>query len=166
MATYRVRSKGTQHTVEVVDNATGGATVKIEGCDETFQVEFLGGTGAEIAAANSATTAAPAIEAAPQPARAGASPVAAAPVATAAQSAAPVAAAASGEGAIVAPIPGKILSVEVAIGDVVERNQLLVKLEAMKMENAIVAPIAGTVQSIEVAVGAEVRDGQLLIVIG
>ena len=164
MATYKVRSKGTQHTVEVVDNATGGATVKIEGCDETFQVEFLGGTGAEIAAANSATTAAPPIEAAPQPARAGASPAAAAPVATAAQSAAPVAA--SGEGAIIAPIPGKILSVEVSIRDVVERNQLLAKLEAMKMENAIVAPIAGTVQSIEVAVGAEVHDGQLLIVIG
>ena len=65
-----------------------------------------------------------------------------------------------------APIPGKILSIDVAVGQAVDLNQLLLKLEAMKMENNIAAPIAGTVQSIEVAVGAEVSDGQLLVVIG
>ena len=51
------------------------------------------------------------------------------------------------------------------MGDAVEVNQLLLKLEAMKMENNIAAPIAGTVTSIEIAAGAEVHDGQLLIVI-
>ena len=167
MATYKVKSQGSEHVVTVVDNATGGATVTIEGCDESFQVEFLGGTGAEIAAAGAAASgpqtiaaATPAaLPAAPAPT---ASPRAsAAPIATPPTAAAPPVAA----GAVVAPIPGKILSIEVAVGDAVELNQLLLKLEAMKMENNVAAPIAGTVQSIEVAAGAEVRDGQLLVVI-
>jgi biotin carboxyl carrier protein len=169
MATYKVKSQGSEHVVTVVDNATGGATVTIEGCDESFQVEFLGGTGAEIAAAGAAASgpqtiaaATPAaLPAAPAPT---ASPRAsAAPIATSPTAAAPPVA--GGAGAVVAPIPGKILSIEVAVGDAVELNQLLLKLEAMKMENNVAAPIAGTVQSIEVAAGAEVRDGQLLVVI-
>ena len=161
MATYKVRSNDSEHTVNVVDNATGGATVTIEGCDETFQVEFLGGTGAEIAAANAATGGAPIAAAiAPSPV---AGPVAAAPIAAAPVARAP--AVAQGAGAVVAPIPGKILSVNVAVGDSVELNQVLMKLEAMKMENNISAPMAGTVQSIEVAVGSEVSDRQLLAVI-
>ena len=60
----------------------------------------------------------------------------------------------------------KIVSIAVKVGDAVELNQLLMKLEAMKMENNIAAPMAGTVQSIEVAAGDEVRDGQLLVVVG
>ena len=165
MATYKVKSKGTEHTVNVIDKATGGATITIEGCDETFEVEFVGGTGAEIAAASAAVAGGPpsSVAVTPQPAAVSASPVAAAPVARAA---APPTRAAVGEGAVVAPIPGKILSIDVAVGDAVEINQVLLKLEAMKMENNVASPTAGTVQSIDVAVGAEVSDGQVLIVIG
>jgi len=165
MATYKVRSNDSEHTVNVVDHATGGATVTIEGCDETFEVEFLGGTGAEIAAA-SASAGGPPLAGVASPVAVAASSAAVATVAATPIAPKASSAAAAGEGAVVAPIPGKILSIDVAVGDVVAVNQLLLKLEAMKMENNVASPTAGTVKSIEVAVGAEVSDGQVLIVIG
>ena len=83
---------------------------------------------------------------------AGAAPVAAAPAA------APKAAAgAAGAVAVKAPMPGNILDVKVKAGDV------LVILEAMKMENEIVAPQDGTVASINVNKGDTVNSGDVLV---
>ena len=59
-------------------------------------------------------------------------------------------------------MPGKILGVKANAGDAVKKGQVIVVLEAMKMENDIVAPQDGTVASIDVAVGAAVENGDVL----
>ena len=88
---------------------------------------------------------------------------AAAPVAAPAASAAPVNLEA-GE-AVNAPLPGNILRIDVAKGDTVKAGQVLVILEAMKMENEIVAPKDGTVAQVVTSKGAVVDTGSPLIVI-
>ena len=99
-------------------------------------------------------------------------PVAAAPVAAAAPAAAPAAAApaapaVTGAGeAINAPMPGTILKVNVTAGQAVKEGQVLLVLEAMKMENEILAPKNGTVTQVVVAKGASVDTGAPLVVIG
>ena len=69
-----------------------------------------------------------------------------------------------GEGAIKvnAPMPGKILGVKVSVGQTVKRGDVVVILEAMKMENEIVASSDGVVASINVSVGANVESGEVL----
>lgn len=99
---------------------------------------------------------------APAPA---AAPVAAAPAAPAAAPApaAPVNLAA-GE-TVAAPMPGNILRIDVNQGDTVKEGQILVILEAMKMENEIVAPKDGTVAQIVTSKGAVVDTGSPLVII-
>lgn len=93
----------------------------------------------------------------------GAAPAAA--PAPAAVAAAPVAAAPAGGEQITSPMPGNILSVNVAAGDTVKKGQVLMILEAMKMENEIMCPCDGKVVSVSVAKGAAVESGTLLCVI-
>jgi biotin carboxyl carrier protein len=64
---------------------------------------------------------------------------------------------------VVAPLPGTILELKVKEGDVVKKEQLLLMMEAMKMENRILAETAGTIKSIKVATGDSVLQGQVLI---
>lgn len=98
----------------------------------------------------------------------GAAPVAKAPVAKAAPvAAAPVAkaaapASAQGSVKVSAPMPGKILATKATVGQAVKKGDVLVILEAMKMENEIVAPQDGTVASIDVTVGSAVEAGDVL----
>ena len=81
----------------------------------------------------------------------------------AAPKAAPAAApSAAGAVAVTAPMPGKILGVKASAGQAVKRGQVLLILEAMKMENEIVAPQDGTVATINVAVGDSVEPGATL----
>ena len=91
----------------------------------------------------------------------------AAPVVEAAPSAAPAAApAVTGAGEKVdSPMPGTILKVNVAAGQTVKEGDLLVVLEAMKMENEIFAPKGGTVSQVLVEKGASVNTGDVLVVI-
>jgi len=70
-----------------------------------------------------------------------------------------------GQTAVVAPIPGSIIEILVKVGDQIEAGQLVIKMEAMKMENEINANSAGTVKSIAVNVGDAVSQGDTLIVI-
>lgn len=94
-----------------------------------------------------------------------AAPVAAAPVAAPAAAPAPAPAAKSaGAGPIkvASPMPGKILDVKANVGDAVKKGQVILILEAMKMENEVVAPEDGTVASIDVASGATVEAGDTL----
>ena len=95
---------------------------------------------------------------------AGAAPVAAAPAAPKAP-AAPAAAPAGVAGAVSvkAPMPGNILDVKVAAGASVKAGDVLVILEAMKMENEIVAPQDGTVASVNVHKGDTVNSGDVLV---
>lgn len=100
----------------------------------------------------------------------GAAPVAAAPAApVAAPAAAPVAApAAAPAGAgeqVSAPMPGTILKVNVAAGQAVKSGDVIMVLEAMKMENEIMAPKDGTVTAVSVSQGATVESGTLLFTI-
>jgi acetyl/propionyl-CoA carboxylase alpha subunit len=64
-----------------------------------------------------------------------------------------------------APMPGKVLEVRVAAGDAVHSGDLLVVLEAMKMEHQIVAAADGTIAEVRVAVGQQVDAGEVLIVL-
>ena len=90
---------------------------------------------------------------------AGAAPVAAA--AAAPKAAAP--AGAAGAVTVKAPMPGNILDVKVAAGASVKAGDVLVILEAMKMENEIVAPQDGTVASVNVNKGDTVNSGDVLV---
>ena len=78
--------------------------------------------------------------------------------------AAPAAAPAGGE-QVTSPMPGTILSVNVAAGDTVKRGQVLMVLEAMKMENEIMCPCDGKIASVNTSKGASVESGTLLCVI-
>ena len=64
---------------------------------------------------------------------------------------------------IVAPIPGVILSLNVKVGDTIKENDLILVLEAMKMENNIVAEKSGVVASVKVEVGQQVLQDAILI---
>ena len=78
-----------------------------------------------------------------------------------APAAAPVAAPAGAQ-TISAPMPGTILKVNVSNGQAVKKGDVLMVLEAMKMENEILAPNDGTVSSVNVAQGATVESGTVL----
>ena len=90
-------------------------------------------------------------------------PVAAAPAAT---TAAPVAAPVAGDGTKVpSPMPGTILSVNVSVGQAVKTGDVLMVLEAMKMENDIVAPCDGTIKQLLVSKGSTVNTDDVLAVL-
>lgn len=89
----------------------------------------------------------------------------AAPAAPAAAPAAVPAAPAVGE-SINSPMPGNILDVRVSVGQSVKKGDVLMILEAMKMENEIMCPCDGKVTSVAVTKGATVESGTLLCVIG
>lgn len=120
--------------------------------NRTYEVEVEAGK-AMLVDEYEAYAPAPAAPAAGAPAPAAAAPAPASPEALAA-----------GE-TVNAPMPGNILKIEVKQGDTVKAGQLLVILEAMKMENEIVAPKAGTVAQVVPKVGDKVDTGAALIVI-
>lgn len=96
-----------------------------------------------------------------------AAPVAAAaPAAPAAPAAAPAPAAAADGQKVLSPMPGTILSVNVSVGSAVKAGEVILILEAMKMENEIVAPCDGTVKQLAVQKGSTVATDALLAVVG
>lgn len=125
--------------------------ITVNGVSYEVEVEEIGGAPVFAAAPVAAPVAAPA-------------PVAAAPVA-APKTAAP-AAAPAGATSIKAPMPGTINDVKVSVGQSVKKGDILVILEAMKMENEIYAPADGTVASVNVTKGATVNTDDLLVSLG
>ena len=107
--------------------------VNVNGSVYEIEVELIGEGEAVAAPAASATPAAPAAPAAP-----------------------------AGGAAITAPMPGTILAVNVQNGQAVKKGDVLMVLEAMKMENEIMAPADGTVAGLSVAKGATVESGTVL----
>ena len=91
------------------------------------------------------------------PAAPAAAPVVSAP--------APVAAAPAGGEQITSPMPGTILAINISQGSAVKKGDVLMILEAMKMENEIMAPCDGTIASINTSKGSTVESGTLLCVI-
>ena len=117
--------------------------ITVEGKTYEMDVELIGANGAVVA-----------------PVAKAAAPVAAAPKAAPA----PVAAkpAEVGSGSVVAPMPGTILKVLKATGDAVKAGEVVLILEAMKMENEITAPVDGTIGSLNLTEGSTVAGGDLL----
>ena len=136
MKNYTITVNGTAYEVTVEEGFTGAAS-----------------------AAPAPRAAAPAPKSAPAPA----APAAAPAPAPAAPAPAPAPAApAAGSVPVTAPMPGQILGVKLQAGAAVKRGQVILILEAMKMENEIVAPQDGTIASINVAVGDMVEPGATL----
>lgn len=96
--------------------------------------------------------------AAPVAAAPKAAPAAAAPAPKAAPAAA-AAAPAAGDNTVTAPMPGKIVKLVASVGQAVNAGDVLLILEAMKMQNEITAPAAGTVKSFAVNAGDSVKPG-------
>ncbi|MDO5388901.1 MAG: biotin/lipoyl-containing protein [Clostridia bacterium] len=114
--------------------------ITVNGNVYDVQVEELNGVQSAPAVPAAAPTPAPAAAPAPAPAVSGGEPVK-------------------------APMPGNILDIKVNVGDTVSADQVVVVLEAMKMENDIVTPYAGTVTSINVTKGQSVNSGDVLITV-
>jgi biotin carboxyl carrier protein len=70
-----------------------------------------------------------------------------------------------GTGAVVSQMTGRVIRVDVAPGDTVKEGDIMLVIEAMKMENEIAAPISGTIKIVSVAAGARVAEGDPLVVI-
>ena len=79
---------------------------------------------------------------------------------------APAAPVSGGKETVSSPMPGNILAVNVANGAAVKKGDVLMILEAMKMENEIMSPCDGTILSVNVTKGASVETGAVLCVIG
>jgi len=69
----------------------------------------------------------------------------------------------AGDGAILSPMPGRIIAVAVAAGDAVRKGQKLVTVEAMKMEHSLTAPFDGTIAELNAREGGQVSEGTLLV---
>ena len=123
-------------------------TITVNGTAYEVEVEDMGGAAATAPKA-AAPKAAPVPAAAPAPAAA----PKAAPAAAPAPAAKPVAA---GAATISAPMPGKVLEVKVKAGDAVKSGDVLMILEAMKMQNEIMAPADGTISDVRVSAGQTV----------
>ncbi len=74
-----------------------------------------------------------------------------------------VAAGGAADGAILSPMPGRIIAVDVAAGDTVTKGQKLVTLEAMKMEHSLTAPFDGVVADLNAIEGGQVTEGTMLV---
>ena len=129
--------------------------VTINGKQYDVEVEKVSGGYKPMSMGAKAAPAAPA-PAAPAPAPAAPAPAPAAP------KAAPVSA---GDNTVTSPMPGTILGVKVKEGDAVKAGQLVIILEAMKMENEIVAPADGVVASVAVKEGDTVETDATLVVL-
>lgn len=123
-----------------VDVERDGDNLTLTKDGKTYSVKILG--GAKKAAPRRAPVAAPA-----------AAPVAAAP--------APVAAAGAKD--VAAPMPGTVKDVKVKVGDAVKNGQVVVIMEAMKMDMEVFAPCDGTVAEVCLAAGASVQKGQAIV---
>jgi len=140
---YKITIAGQTYDVEVGDTSSSPVEVSVDGT--TYQVEIP-----ESAAPTAASPATPAV-AAPKT-------VTPAPQAVSR----PAVPTSGGDGVVRSPMPGKIVSVSVAVGASVTKGQPILVLESMKMENTIASPIDGTVSAVHVAAGDAVQHGQTM----
>ncbi len=157
-------------TKEAPAKGAGARTfnVFVDGDYYAVEVEEVGGAPV---VTSIAPMAAPAPAAAPRPTVVPPPPPKAAPAvapqAAPAAPAAPKAATPSGGGTTVeAPMPGMIIRYEVKEGDAVKEGDVVLVLEAMKMENSITTPVTGTIKQINFKDGESVQKGDVLLVIG
>ncbi len=151
MSKYEMTISGKKYLVEVGDVSASPVEIVVNG--QRKSVEFVDVTTIGVPAAR-ATAPAPS----PQP-----KPESQPTLATAPAAALPV----STDGrAVRAPMPGKILSVRVRVGDAVSEGDTLCTLEAMKMEMPISSTVTGIVRAVHVQVGASVAHDDALVTVG
>ncbi|MDU5100161.1 MAG: biotin/lipoyl-containing protein [Peptoniphilus grossensis] len=143
--------------------------VKVDGKVFEVEVEKVGGgyqslTPASLTAAPVAAPVAPQAAPAPAPVQAAAPAAAPAPAPAPAAPAPAAPAASGGAGDVISPMPGTVLRLNVNNGDTVASGDVILILEAMKMENEIVAPCAGKV-TLKVTAGETVDTDALLAVV-
>ena len=158
MKTYKYKVQGVDYEVEITEVEGKIAKVNVNGIP--FEIEMQKPINAAKHPVLAATKRNPSV--APVEAPVAAAPAAAKPAAPAA---AQPAAAVSGN-ALKAPLPGTITAVNVKVGDTVSAGQVVIVLEAMKMQNNIEAEQAGTVTAIHVNAGDTVMEGSVLLTIG
>jgi biotin carboxyl carrier protein len=151
MRTYKLNIANEKYEVEVKSFNLKDATLVVNG--KTLQVKI-----------NEVLTSTPSLSPSAASAPAASAPAPMRPASTPRVADGPGPAPAGGN-ALKAPIPGAILTVNVAVGDTVEAGQLVVKMEAMKMENQIKTTRAGKVTAVCVKPGDAVAQGQDLVVI-
>ena len=163
MKKYQYKVQGVDYEVEITDIEGKIARVNVNGIP--FEVEMQKPINAAkhpaLAAIKRGATSAPV---APAPAASPTPAPAAKPAATPAASSAP--AASTTGNAVKAPLPGTITAINVKEGDKVNVGDVVIVLEAMKMQNNIEAEYAGTVTSIKVVTGDAVMEGSVLLTIG
>ena len=159
MKKYQYKVQGVDYEVEITEVEGKIAKVNVNGIP--FEIEMQKPINAAKHPALAATKRA--VAAAASVAEAPAQPVAA-PVAKP-QAAAPAQAAGAGN-PVKAPLPGTINSINVKVGDKVNVGDVVIVLEAMKMQNNIEAETAGTVTSILVNPGDSVMEGAVMLTIG
>ena len=117
--------------------------ITVEGKTYEMDVELIGSNGAPV-----------------QPVKVQSAPAAPAPVAAAPKAASKPTAVSSGS--VVAPMPGTVIKILKNEGDAVKAGDVVLILEAMKMENEITAPVAGTLASVNCTAGGTVAGGDVL----
>ena len=148
MKTYKFKIGNNPYTVEIASMEGGVAKVNVNGIDYEVEIEDApaGAAGVAASAAGAATASA-----------------ASAAVSSAPTAAAPAAAPAGPAKKVCSPLPGVILSVNVAVGDKVKAGDKVAVLEAMKMENDIEAEFDGTITAIHVQKGDSVLEGAAIV---
>ena len=141
MSRYTIGIDGIEYRVEILEDRGSEARVVVDDQELTVSVSAEASPLGALAPPPVASPPQPAWTAPPRP-----------PV---------VHRAASGE--LRAPMPARVTQVLVSVGDRVEERQVLLKLEAMKMENHALSPIAGTVEKVCIAAGQEVAENELLV---
>ena len=134
---YKITIAGRTYDVQVGDTSSSPVEVVVDGT--TFQVELpdISATGATPSAPQTTTSV-------PRPL------------------VRPVVPIAGDDGVLRSPMPGRIISISISVGDTVTRGQPVIVLESMKMENTITSPVDGTVSAVHVATGDSVQHGQTL----
>lgn len=156
MKTYKYKVQGVDYEVEIAEVKGKIAKVNVNGIPFELEMERPINT-----AKHPTMTARKGV----QPVAPAAAPVA--PAAAAPQPAAPVAAAPVGSGnALKAPLPGTVTEIKVQVGQQVNVGDVVVVLEAMKMQNNIESEYAGKVTSIVVKQGETVMEGAVMLTIG
>ncbi len=144
---YKITIAGRTYDVQVGDISSSPVEVTVDGTIYQVELPEAAATAAqEITPAATGTTLAAPESVSPSP-----RPVARPAVPTS-----------GGDGVVRSPMPGRIISVSVSVGDTVTSGQPILVLESMKMENTIASPVAGTVSAVHVAAGDSVQHGQTL----
>ena len=150
MSKYEITVNGKQFVVEIGDVSSSPANVVVDGESKTVQFKEVEAVSVGPSSVSSTATPAAAPEPAPKP-----------------EPTKVVTPAGEMEGlVVVAPMPGKILSITVNVGDSVSEGDTVCSLEAMKMEMPISCTTSGTVKAIHVQVGETVTHDAPLVTVG